>query len=195
MSAQPLPGTPLPVAGMSATPMPSVAGSYGTPGGAPLFPAAGLGSGAPTVPVRPVQVVQPAAVAVAVPAAPVPIDPIAEAPEAIWYVRPPSGGQYGPARGEIMRKWVAEGRVSADSLVWREGWDDWRTGGEAFPVLRSTTPPVPGPIAYAPSGVPTSAARVPVRRRSSLPLAITTVVVLGFLALGLLITLVFVIRS
>src|SRR5690349_17915366 len=28
-------------------------------------------------------------------------DPIAEAPAAIWYVRPPSGGQYGPARGDI----------------------------------------------------------------------------------------------
>src|SRR5262245_22611632 len=39
-------------------------------------------------------------------------DPIAEAPAAIWYVRPPTGGQYGPARGEVMRKWLAEGRVS-----------------------------------------------------------------------------------
>jgi hypothetical protein len=46
-------------------------------------------------------------------------DPIAEAPAATWYVRPPGGGQYGPARGEVMRKWIAEGRVSSDSLVWR----------------------------------------------------------------------------
>src|SRR5262249_51058507 len=46
-------------------------------------------------------------------------DPIAEAPSAIWYVRPPTGGQYGPARGDIMRKWISEGRVSSDSLVWR----------------------------------------------------------------------------
>src|SRR5262245_51455506 len=30
-------------------------------------------------------------------------DPIAEAPAAIWYVRPPTGGQYGPAKGDIMR--------------------------------------------------------------------------------------------
>src|SRR5262249_25988977 len=52
--------------------------------------------------------------------------PFAEAPAAIWYVRPPSGGQYGPARGEIMRRWIAEGRVSSDSLVWREGWTDWQ---------------------------------------------------------------------
>ena len=46
-------------------------------------------------------------------------DPIAEAPEMIWYVRPPSGGQFGPAPGELMRTWLGEGRVdAADSLVW-----------------------------------------------------------------------------
>ena len=49
-------------------------------------------------------------------------DPIDEAPDAVWYVRPPTGGQFGPASGEIMRRWMREGRVSADSLVWREGW-------------------------------------------------------------------------
>lgn len=62
-------------------------------------------------------------------------DPIAEAPEAVWYVRPPSGGQYGPAKGDVMRRWLAEGRVSADSLVWREGWSDWLTAGPVFPLL------------------------------------------------------------
>ncbi len=66
------------------------------------------------------------------------VDPIAEAPEAIWYVRPPSGGQFGPAKGEVMRKWIVEGRVSADSLVWREGWPDWLTAGPVFPTLNPT---------------------------------------------------------
>lgn len=64
-----------------------------------------------------------------------PADPIAEAPDAVWYVRPPSGGQYGPARGDVMRRWVDEGRVSADSMVWREGWSDWQTAGPVFPTL------------------------------------------------------------
>jgi hypothetical protein len=64
-------------------------------------------------------------------------DPIAEAPAAIWYVRPPTGGQYGPAKGEIMRKWIAEGRVSSDSLVWREGWTDWQNAGKLFPTLQA----------------------------------------------------------
>ena len=67
-------------------------------------------------------------------------DPIAEAPEAVWYVRPPTGGQYGPADGDIMRRWLDEGRVSPDSLVWREGWDDWKTGDAAFPSLRRVLP-------------------------------------------------------
>ena len=55
----------------------------------------------------------------------------------IWYVRPPSGGQFGPASAELMRSWLAEGRVSADSLVWREGWRDWLEAGTVFPKLRS----------------------------------------------------------
>jgi hypothetical protein len=62
-------------------------------------------------------------------------DPIEESPESIWYVRPPSGGQYGPAKGEVVRRWIAEGRVSADSLVWREGWAEWRLAGPIFPSL------------------------------------------------------------
>jgi hypothetical protein len=64
-------------------------------------------------------------------------DPIAQNPAAIWYVRPPTGGQYGPARGEIMRKWLSEGRVSSDSLVWREGWPEWQTAGKLFPHLQA----------------------------------------------------------
>jgi hypothetical protein len=62
-------------------------------------------------------------------------DPIAEAPDAVWYVRPPTGGQFGPADGTIMRRWLNEGRVSADALVWREGWPEWKTAGPVFPSL------------------------------------------------------------
>jgi len=70
------------------------------------------------------------------PAAPEATDPIAGAPEMIWYVRPPTGGQFGPASGDLMRGWLSEGRVSADSLVWREGWHDWQEAGTVFPKLR-----------------------------------------------------------
>lgn len=68
-------------------------------------------------------------------------DPLAEAPEACWYVRPPSGGQYGPAKTHIMRQWIHEGRVTPDSLVWREGWPDWKLAGEAFPNLPGANSP------------------------------------------------------
>ncbi|MFP6667370.1 MAG: GYF domain-containing protein [Pirellulales bacterium] len=79
--------------------------------------------------------VAPATAAAAHPAAGMPAmpDPIAEAPQAVWYVRPASGGQFGPATGDIMQQWINEGRVAADSLVWREGWPDWRAASQTFP--------------------------------------------------------------
>ena len=63
------------------------------------------------------------------------VDPLAEAGTAVWYVRPPSGGQFGPAAADVMRTWLAEGRISADTFVWREGWRDWLEAGEVFPLL------------------------------------------------------------
>jgi hypothetical protein len=86
-------------------------------------------------------------------------DPIAEAPDARWYVRPPSGGQYGPARGEILRRWIAEGRVSNDSLVWREGWADWREAGHLFGALLGT--PAPAAATAMAADVATALARGP----------------------------------
>ena len=63
------------------------------------------------------------------------VDPIAEAPAARWYVQSTTGGRYGPAPGDMMRTWLAEGRVAADSLVWREGWAQWQTASTVFPQL------------------------------------------------------------
>lgn len=64
-----------------------------------------------------------------------PVDPFAEAPTAVWYVRPVSGGQYGPASGDIMKSWLNEGRVAKDSFVWREGWPDWKEAQNVFEQL------------------------------------------------------------
>jgi len=82
-------------------------------------------------------------------------DPIAEAPEAVWYIRPPAGGQFGPARGDVLRQWIAEGRVSADSMVWREGWPDWKTAGPIFPDLNPVSP-INAPSDLSLNGVPDS---------------------------------------
>jgi len=67
-------------------------------------------------------------------------DPLTEAPNVVWYVRPASGGQFGPATCDIMRTWIAEGRVGADALVWREGWRDWQQAAATFPQLAPAEP-------------------------------------------------------
>ncbi|TWT97291.1 DUF4339 domain-containing protein [Neorhodopirellula pilleata] len=56
---------------------------------------------------------------------------------ATWYVRPPSGGQYGPADGPTMGQWIQEGRVAELAMVWRDGWTDWRVAKEAIPGIVS----------------------------------------------------------
>lgn len=65
-------------------------------------------------------------------------DPIAASPNAVWYVRPSSGGEFGPAKGDVMRRWMEEGRVGADSMVWCEGWAEWQIAGPIFPSLDSS---------------------------------------------------------
>ncbi|HEY2414694.1 MAG TPA: DUF4339 domain-containing protein [Pirellulaceae bacterium] len=129
-------------------------------------------------------------------------DPIAEAPAAIWYVRPPSGGQYGPARGDIMRKWISEGRVSSDSLVWREGWTDWQNAGRLFPTLNesgSNAAAQPAVSAVS-TTVPLSAkasqravSRYETRKHDSNTMAVAILVGLGILCLILIGILVFVV--
>lgn len=78
------------------------------------------------------QATQPAAEVLAAPS-----DAIDEAPQAVWYVRPATGGQFGPASAEMMRSWLNDGRVAASSLVWREPWTEWRSAADTFPQLRS----------------------------------------------------------
>ncbi len=96
----------------------------------------------------PAQVVMPAAA---------PRDPLAEAPAAIWYVRPPTGGQYGPAPVQVMRDWLGQRRVGPDYLVWREGWPDWRPAAQVFPQLGSA----PAAAAPQPAAAIASAASSP----------------------------------
>ncbi|MCA9226143.1 MAG: DUF4339 domain-containing protein [Planctomycetales bacterium] len=148
-------------------------------------------------------------------------DPISEAPHAVWYVQPPTGGRYGPANGEIMRRWIAEGRVSSDSLVWRDGWPEWRMARVAFPSLggaptappssppplpntgsggaNSMSSPVPVFASSAVSGGPSSTSsggKTPVhpRRRSNSTL-LFAVITLCLLTIVLLVALVFVLKS
>lgn len=61
-------------------------------------------------------------------------------PNASWYVRPPSGGQYGPANTEVFQEWIREGRVARNSLIWRDGWAQWRPASEALEQLGASLP-------------------------------------------------------
>src|SRR5262249_46476391 len=77
-------------------------------------------------------------------------DPLQEAPDAVWYVRAATGGQFGPASAEIMRNWLKEGRVPANSLVWRAGWQEWRSASSTFGQLAAwAPPPTAGPLQQA----------------------------------------------
>lgn len=57
---------------------------------------------------------------------------IAEAPQAVWYLRPAGGGQYGPVDGTVFWQWIRENRVARDAFVWRDGWPQWQVAAEAF---------------------------------------------------------------
>ncbi|MFN7627734.1 MAG: DUF4339 domain-containing protein [Pirellula sp.] len=53
--------------------------------------------------------------------------------DARWFVRPPSGGQYGPATTPMLVDWIAERRITADSFLWREGMESWLSAVEVIP--------------------------------------------------------------
>lgn len=83
---------------------------------------------------------QPATTLASQPKPGVEFDVLSDDPDATWYVRPPSGGQYGPADGNVLRGWIDEGRVAATALLWRDGWPNWRTASEVLPGLASHVP-------------------------------------------------------
>jgi hypothetical protein len=161
--------------------------------------AVGLGNGvAATSTALPAAMPAMAAIPIAAPASG---DPIAEAPAAVWYVRPPGGGQYGPARGDVMRRWLTEGRVSNDSIVWREDWSDWRAASDVFGALESAAPqppslPVSAPLPKeeTPEPAPRAArliSRYEARKKQGSGLGIAAIVFLGLLCVMLAILLVY----
>jgi hypothetical protein len=121
-----------------------------------------------------------------------------------WYIRPAAGGQFGPASTEVFQKWIAEGRVTADSWVWRTGWADWKPGTEAIALL-SDRPPL-GPAAAMTGAIDplldhdvlsttgpvesgtAQARRAEIRRRKQRTRTIS--VILGMVALAVLVVLV-----
>lgn len=78
-------------------------------------------------------------------------DPFEGPADTVWYVRPTAGGQYGPVDREIVRVWLSEGRIVGDTLVWREGWSDWKRGDEVFEILIPVLNAPPVAVSTTPS--------------------------------------------
>jgi len=57
--------------------------------------------------------------------------------DAKWFVRPPSGGQFGPASPQLLMEWIAERRVTSDSYLWCEGMPQWQAATDLIPELVS----------------------------------------------------------
>jgi hypothetical protein len=109
--------------------------------------------------------------------------PLHGAEHAQWYVRHANGQQYGPAVGEIFHKWIAEGRVPGNALIWREGWAEWLSAAVVFPQLApqrmlSPAEDVPGTgfsvgsagvAAFPSQGLPMGQQRMPDRAAYTAP--------------------------
>jgi hypothetical protein len=69
---------------------------------------------------------------------------LANAMSASWFVRPPSGGQFGPASSQLLMDWIGEKRVTSDALLWREGMAQWQAASELVPEVFG--PPKPSEL-------------------------------------------------
>ncbi|MDO4569476.1 MAG: DUF4339 domain-containing protein [Planctomycetia bacterium] len=89
-----------------------------------IQPALGVSSGSPA-PFAPVS-----------PAAPSRLpDPFEGSQDTVWYVTAPAGGQLGPLTPTAVKTMLAQRKIEKDTLVWREGWTDWKKGAEVFESL------------------------------------------------------------
>ena len=58
-----------------------------------------------------------------------------------WWVMSKNGQQYGPATQEIIRQWIGEGRVVAETLIRREDHPDWQRAEDNFRELFTSHDP------------------------------------------------------
>ncbi len=65
------------------------------------------------------------------------------------------GQQYGPVAEEVLKTWIAQGRLGAADRVWRQGLSDWQSVGNTFGIPATAVPPaLPHASAAAPPPVP-----------------------------------------
>lgn len=66
-------------------------------------------------------------------------DPIADAPNLIWYYRLKNQPEQGPLKAKVMLAELDAGKIVPGSLVWREDWETWLPAEQVFPQLRPKT--------------------------------------------------------
>jgi len=74
-----------------------------------------------------------------------------------WFVRPPSGGQFGPADSDLLMSWIGESRVTSESFLWREGMEQWQLASELLPELFQSNTDTKVPTSVPPLQPPTTA--------------------------------------
>ena len=131
-----------------------------------------------------------------------------------WFVRPPSGGQFGPADSDLLMNWIGESRVTSESFLWREGMEQWQLASELLPELFQSNADTKVPTSVPPlqpslsagfddadvrnfdiglTGIPTSATGAMLRKRmQKRRRQLTMVIILATLSLILLSILIFV---
>ncbi len=55
-----------------------------------------------------------------------------EKPDLNWYIRPAGGDEYGPADNDLLRAWVSENRIGADTELRRDDWLQWKPASDIF---------------------------------------------------------------
>jgi len=73
------------------------------------------------------------------------------------------GQQYGPINGDQIRRWMAENRVRAETLVQAEGTADWKplSSFPEFADVRATPPTITPPVASYPPPNPRATNKIP----------------------------------
>ena len=94
--------------------------------------------------------------------------------DARWYVRPPSGGQYGPATTQTLLDWIKQRRITADSFIWREGLENWALARDLIPEPFGGQVPAAGPTASLPASLPDPKALATSAPPTSQPSSLTT---------------------
>ncbi len=87
------------------------------------------------------------------------------------------GQQYGPVTAEQLRRWLAENRVNAQTLVQLEGTSDWKPLAACAEFAADLKAPPPGPIAPPPQSA--TGAYDP-RASNKIPAGICAILLGGF---------------